>query len=639
MSGIVGIVHFDGSPVDRHLLGRMTGFMAFRGPDAQELWIDRNVGFGHTLLRTTDESQPERQPFTLDSQVWVVADARVDARHELIPQLQANGHEHLSADATDVELILRAYQVWGEDCVEHLLGDFTFAIWDGPRQRLFCARDHLGVKPFFYAHLGGKLIFSNALDCIRQHPAVSDRLNDLAIADFLLFDLNQDPVTTSFADIQRIPPAHGAEWSAAGMKMRRYWTLPIDEPVFFRRADDYADRFRELLDRAVDDRLRTKKIGIFMSGGLDSPAMAATACKILRGRSADPEVHAFTTAIDGFDGNERHFARLVAEHLQIPIHLRDLTESVLDPDWAEADVHTSEPLANPLNLVSDRQEYRTMASYSRVWFYGEGPDNALRPEWRPYLDHLLRWRHFGRLAKTAGELVIRSRRIPFLRRLIRPLKSWWSGQSEQSPFPDWLNRDLASGLHLRERWEEIQRFCSVPCPHPLRPQAYRSFEHPLWEYLFSQCDAEAIGAAAEIRHPFADLRMLRYMLAVPAIPWARDKYLIRRAMRKVLPAAVLKRPKTPLTGDPQWEAALRLGLPRLLPQAGLARYVDPTRVPDQADQDMITFWADLRPRTLNYWLGNLQSQTPELENLDPQSEPCSAIHRGQKSERILKAAS
>ena len=153
MSGIVGIVHFDGAPVDRHLLGQMTAFMTSRGPDAQQIWVEGNVGFGHTLLKTTDESEHERQPFTLDGRVWIVADARVDARRELVPQLQAHGHESLPPNATDVELILRAWQTWGENCVEHLLGDFAFAIWDGPRQRLFCARDHLGVKPFFYAHL------------------------------------------------------------------------------------------------------------------------------------------------------------------------------------------------------------------------------------------------------------------------------------------------------------------------------------------------------------------------------------------------------------------------------------------------------------------------------------------------------
>ena len=260
----------------------MTSFMAFRGPDAQEIWIDGNVGFGHALLKTTDESEHERQPFTLDGRVWIVADARVDARRELVPQLKAHGHENLSPDAPDVELILRAYQIWGENCVEHLLGDFAFAIWDGPQQRLFCARDHLGVKPFFYAHLGQKLIFSSSLDCIRQHPAVSDRLNDLAIADFLLFDLNQDLATTSFADIQRIPPAHSAKWSADGHATAPLLDPPHRRAGFIPQVEDYVDRFKELLDQAVDDRLRTKKICVFMSGGLDSPTLAATACRLLR---------------------------------------------------------------------------------------------------------------------------------------------------------------------------------------------------------------------------------------------------------------------------------------------------------------------------------------------------------------------
>lgn len=356
MSGIVGIVHFDGVPIDRHRLEQMTASLAFRGPDAQETWIDRNVGFGHTLLKTTDESEHEHQPFTLDGKLWIVADARVDARRYLVPQLRAHGHENLSPDATDVELILRSYQTWGEDCVEHLLGDFAFAIWDSSRQRLFCARDHLGVKPFFYARIGETLIFSNTLDCVRQHPTVSGRLNDLAIADFLLFDLNQDPATTTFADVQRIPPAHWATWSTDVTELRRYWTLPIDEPVYFRDDEDYIDRFSELLEQAVDDRLRTKKVGVFMSGGLDSPALAATASRILCWRSTDSEVRAFTTVIDGFDGNERYYAKLVADRLHIPIHFQDLTGRAIDPNWAKTDVRTPEPISDPMNLVAERRE-------------------------------------------------------------------------------------------------------------------------------------------------------------------------------------------------------------------------------------------------------------------------------------------
>jgi asparagine synthase (glutamine-hydrolysing) len=638
MSGIVGVVHFDGEPVDRRLLGRMTSFMAFRGPDAQEIWIDGGVGFGHALLKTTDESENEQQPFTFDGRVWIAADARIDARRDLIPELRAKGQEGLSSDAADVELILRAYLVWGEDCVEHLLGDFAFAIWDGQKQSLFCARDHLGVKPFFYAHIGQKLIFSSSLDCIRQHPAVSDRLNDLAIADFLLFDLNQDKATTSFADIQRIPPAHVAIWSADGPQMHCYWTLPIDEPVFFRRDEDYMDRFKELLDQAVDDRLRTKKICVFMSGGLDSPTLAATATRILRGRSANSEVHAFTTVIDGFDRNERYYAGLVAERLRIPIHFQDSTGSVIDPDWMNAAVHTPEPVTDPMNLVSDRREYRTTSSYSRVWFYGEGPDNALRNEWKSYFSYLVQQRHYVRLTKNAWELVIRSRRIPFLRGILQSIKNRWHGELDKSGYPHWLNQDFAFRLQLKHRWEEKQRSSDAALRHPHRPHAYRSFNSPVWDNMFAQCDAEAMGAAAEIRHPFLDLRLLRYMLAVPVIPWCRDKYLVRRAMRSVLPDRVLKRPKTPLTGDPQWESALHLGLPALQPAPGLEKYVDAATVPAQADQDMMAFWADLRPRALNYWLRNMPAGA-HIASEKVDSELLSRKGQEPSHKKLLRAAS
>ncbi len=636
MSGIVGIVHFDGAPIDCHLLGQLTASLAFRGPDAQEIWIDGHVGFGHTLLKTTDESEHERQPFTLDGKLWIVADARVDARGSLVSQLRAHGHQNLSRDATDVELILRTYQTWGESCVEHLLGDFAFAIWDSPRQRLFCARDHLGVKPFFYARIGETIVFSNTLDCVRQYPAVSDRLNDLAIADFLLFDLNQDPATTTFADIQRIPPAHSVIWSTDATELRRYWTLPIDEPVYFRDDDDYVDRFSELLEQAVDDRLRTKRVGVFMSGGLDSPALAATASRILWWRSSDSEVRAFTTVIDGFDGDERYYAGLVAEHLGIPIRFQDLTGSAIDPNWAKTSVRTPEPVSDPMNLVSDRREYQLAGEYSRVWFYGEGPDNALRNEWKPYLSYSLRQRHFARLARNSWELVVRSRRIPFLRGILAPLKNRWQGHSEKSGYPQWLNREFATRLHLCERWEEQERSRTAALRHPLRPEAYRSFDGPMWEHLFSQCDAARVGAAIEMRLPFVDLRLLRYMFAVPGLPWCRDKYLVRRAMRNMLPHPVLERPKTPLNGDPQWEAALRLGLPPLQPTPQLAQYVDLSVVPDRANRDMMLFWADLRPRALDYWLRNLPVSVPAR---NPHGQNREEQDREPDSEGILPVAS
>src|SRR5436190_9392570 len=204
MSGILAVLRTDGEPVDPALVRRMTESLTLRGPDALATWCDGRIGLGHTLLKTTFESETERQPCSLDGKTWIVADGRVDARDELAHALSSDSVE-VSKSSPDVELILRAYTRWGTHCVERLLGDFAFAVWDGPKRRLFCARDHMGVKPFYYACVGGSLIVASTLEAIRRHPQVSDRLNDLAIADFLLFGWNQDAATSSFADIQRLP--------------------------------------------------------------------------------------------------------------------------------------------------------------------------------------------------------------------------------------------------------------------------------------------------------------------------------------------------------------------------------------------------------------------------------------------------
>ena len=130
MSGIVGIVNIDGAPVDRELIWRCTEFLSYRGPDAQQVYVDRNVALGHTLLRTTNESRTESQPLTLDGKVWLIADARIDGREDLLRQLPVSSVS--TSNPNDAELILSAYEAWGEDCIHHLIGDFVFAVWDRP---------------------------------------------------------------------------------------------------------------------------------------------------------------------------------------------------------------------------------------------------------------------------------------------------------------------------------------------------------------------------------------------------------------------------------------------------------------------------------------------------------------------------
>ena len=296
MSGIVGIINTDGAPVDRGLLVRLTASLDYRGPDARAVWIDGHVGFGHTMLRTTDESVHERQPLSLDGSVWITADARVDGRAELRREL---GGERVAGldTVTDVELILHAYRRWDTDCVDHLLGDFAFAIWDGRKQRLFCARDHFGVKPFFYARVRNAFVFGNTLNCLRLHPGVSDTLNEVAIGDFLLFGTEPGPRDD---DLCRHPaPA------------RR----PLPDLVCANEsASAVTGRCRSTATFATNDRATTStisrrycarrwtigcepvRVAVEMSGGLDSPSIAAIAKDMLVRRGANPSTFGRTPA-------------------------------------------------------------------------------------------------------------------------------------------------------------------------------------------------------------------------------------------------------------------------------------------------------------------------------------------------------
>jgi asparagine synthase (glutamine-hydrolysing) len=150
------------------------------------------------------------------------ANARIDDRAYLIEELDLTSSEPIS----DEQLILHAYETWGEDCVDHLIGDFAFAIWDERKQQFFCARDHFGVRPFFYTHIGGNFKFSSSLNELRRDPQVSNTLNEIAIGDYLLFGVNQDNATTIFKDIHRLPPGHRLTVANNEIKLRKYWTLP-----------------------------------------------------------------------------------------------------------------------------------------------------------------------------------------------------------------------------------------------------------------------------------------------------------------------------------------------------------------------------------------------------------------------------
>jgi asparagine synthase (glutamine-hydrolysing) len=601
VSGFAGILHVDGTPVERPLLERLTKFQTFRGPDAQSVWVDGSVGFGHTLLKTSPESERERQPFSLDGETWIVADCRVDARPALIAELAGRGHYDI-AEVSDAELILRAYRVWGDDCVHHLLGDFAFAIWDGTHRRLFCARDQMGVKPFYYAQVGSRLIFSNTLECIRQHPSVSGTLNDLAIADFLLFDTIQEPGATSFRDIQRLPPAHTLTVREDGALTRRYWTLPVNDSIHQTLSDDCVEEFRELLNTAVADRLRTNGAGILMSGGLDSSAIAASAQRILCRQRILPGLCAYTEVFDRLiPHEERYYAGVVADALDIPIRFITSDDcKVCDSDARDA--HFPEPMHSPWSGWG-LSPLRQVAMTRRIALTGFGGDPTLSSLLTLHFRELMQKRQFARVLLDAARYLAAEGRLSRLYLRTR-WRRWFPSRGGASFYPKWLNPDLEKRLRLRERWEVLNRPAARPAG--VRPTAVEATMSSSWPSLFEGFDAGVTRVPLEVRHPFFDLRLVQFLLALPALPWSSDKELLREVTRDVLPKAVRLRRKSPLIADPLVALLQRADwawVDSFNPAPGLGHYVERKHIPNVfKEKDAWTAWIHLRPLSLNFWL-------------------------------------
>jgi asparagine synthase (glutamine-hydrolysing) len=602
VSGFVALLNGNGSLCDVAELRRLTNFLAFRGPDAQQVWAEGPAGLGHALLRTTREAEHEQQPLTVDGRAWIVADARVDGREELISALtrRFDRDQSLSSEAPDAELILRAYLAWGEACVEHILGDFAFVIWEPVRQRFFAARDHFGVKPLFYAKCNGTLLLSNTLDCLRQHPAVSDRLDDLAIADFLLFESVQDPDATAFADIRRLPPAYVLSGADGKISTHRYWQLSVSEPVQYRRSSEYVERFSELLDTAVADRLRAASVGVLMSGGLDSTTVAARAKRIFVRTGNANGVRAHTEVFDRLiPHEERRYSKLTAEFLKVPIEFQVGDDARI---FERAEHHTPEPVhtAWPTSIAC---QLNRVAAHGRVALTGLGADPALSSLLSTHFRDLITKGQLGRAVTDAMRYLGTEDR--FSRLYLRTRwRRWFPAKTEHPWRPQWLNPDLERGLNLSDRWNEQTR--DVLPTAAVRPIAQMQMAASMWTNLLQGYDSGTTQVPVEVRHPFFDLRLVNFLLALPTVPWCCDKELLRAAAKGVLPEVVRLRRKSPLPADPLLALLQRpesAWVDEFKPTAELGRYVIRKHVPAVfGEHDSWTASINLRPLSLNFWL-------------------------------------
>ncbi len=530
---------------------------------------------------------------SLAGRFWIAGRFRLDARDELRARLGPS-----AASAPDAMLCLLAYAKWGEAFTDYLAGDFAFVLWDDGARRLLGVRDQLGVQALFHSRTADAWFVGNSLDWLAARVPTSDLLDDYWIADFLVLGVPREFERTVYRDIKRLAPAHLMKLDEGGLSLRRYWRLAISEPVYLRREEAYHERFRELLSRAVADRLPAGQVGIAMSGGLDSTTLAATAVDV----TGDPS--RIVAECEHYERlmhiGEDHFASLAARHIGIELRIRPADDIAYDPQWRARNLRSAEPMTALINAHDMQRIACEMGVAASVWLDGEGPDNALTLERNAYLGWLLRGRSWRRLVQALAGYAAAKGVAGWAQTIGR--HTHWQREPELDPFdtlPRWLRRDFAERLALPERQASLGM--GGDTSHPWHPTSIASFTSPIWQSHFDVRAFEGALGGFEWRYPYLDLRVLEFMLSVPPVPWGWNKRLIRRAMRGRLPPEVLGRPKTPLDCYPEVATIREVGLPVLPENHRIARYVDPRFLPDRgaSDPDLAT---SLGAHVLDHWL-------------------------------------
>jgi asparagine synthase (glutamine-hydrolysing) len=555
VSGICGVLDIDGREVDAGEIDAMTSRLRRRGPERTGSWHEGALALGHTLLATTPEAVTERLPLTHQASAGCVitADVRLDNREDLLGLLgQRERH-----DIGDAELILLAYLAWGERVVERLLGDFAFAIWDPRARKLFCARDQMGLRPFYY-HTSDRLFaFASEPEAILVLPRVPDRINEARIADHLaLANLESvDLTSTFFAAVERLPPAHTLTVTAEGVRLRRYWQLEAPEELRLASHEEYAEAFLDVLTTAVASRLRSAgPVGSMLSGGMDSGSVTAIAATLTAADAGRRPLPTFSAV--GPDPSTCVETRTILAALEMdgldPQTVRydqlDVIDGLEELTWT-----LGEPFDAHMTLV--RTLYlRARQNSVNVVLDGVGGDTVL--EICDYLPRLVRsghwlaarreaqgwnrfrssptrpWRDvaFSSLAAVAPEPLLRRRRQLGIGRELEDIVERTG-----------LRREFADRIALEDRLAAMRGIMRVSPKWSYQQRRAHWMSLPHMTAARERYGRVAAAVGVEARDPFFDLRVMQFALQLPGNQLLRSgwpKAILRRAMATKLPRAV-----------------------------------------------------------------------------------------------------
>jgi len=575
MSGIAVLYQWDGAPADRSTVERMIACVPYRSVDGFGVWGNGPVAIGHAKLQTTPEASAETSPFVDGTSGLVLSmDGRVDNRDELTAEL--NSHGHRVRTGTDAEIVLRAWQCWGTEAPARVIGDFAFALWDPSKRTLFCARDPLGVKGFYYFNGPGFFLCASELHQLFQDPRVVRRPNEPAIADMLV-RIPVDREETLFEGIRRLEPAHCLNVSARGVECRRYYDLDASREIVYRSDDEYSDHFLSLFKEAVRCRLRSVKgVASDLSGGLDSSFIVCLTEQLRRdGEVQVPSFETFSVRFETGPGAEAEYVEEVLRkyphrHTYLAAGMAPLTELIRQvAHYLDVPDYPNTALADYTPLLGNRNDLR-------VRLTGGGGDEWLSGTPLVYADLL------GQLRITALLETLRINRKPpggfpadpgYARTLWRhgvwpllpeSLKSAIDRRRSPPQLTATVSRAFAARTRLSERLSTRRQL--PRCRSFAQQAVYGIYSSGFLAYALEMDARWTAGFRMKERQPFLDRRLLEFAFAIPDNQRFRPgvtKFVLRNSMRGIVPERVRLRPDKADPTESYAMALIALGGERL----------------------------------------------------------------------------
>ena len=565
MCGIAGIFHPTGSaPVDAALLRRMTTALAHRGPDGDGFHVEPHVGLGHRRLAIIDLGGGRQPMFNEDFSVAITFNGEIYNFAELRPKLEALGHVFRS-DHSDTETIIHAWESFGPDCLQHLSGQFAFALWDRNRDCLFLARDRMGKKPIYYAtDPAGRFLFASELAALAQAPALPRRIDPAAVEDFFAFGYVPEPASI-FAGISRLPPAHFLllERGKPVGEPKRYWDAPTATVATDETAA--AKRLLELLGEATAKRLVADvPLGAFLSGGVDSSAVVATAAKLRR----DP-LDTFTIGFEGAE-DETPYAAMVARRYGTRQH----NERAAAVDVIDAARLQGRIFGEPFGDSSSVPTFSVSAlarRHATVAISGDGGDEVFagyrRYRWHALVESARKMLPAGVRRHAIGTL---ARIYPKLDRAPRWLRAKHTltelsldsalgyartvTKVQRERRRALFSPSLLAALDGHDATGKIPALMEAADTDDALVQAqYVDLHTWLPGDILTKVDRASMANSLEVRSPFLDEALLSWGFSLPAALKLRDgsgKYLLKRALEPALPKELLYRPKQGFATSP-----------------------------------------------------------------------------------------